>query len=255
MAPHRAILRAFEAWLLSDVELERPVLDVGCGEGHFASLAFDDRLDVAIDLSIEELAEAARGAVYGSVIRGDARRLPLRERVFGSVVGNSSLEHIEDVDRALREACRVLRPGGLLVATTPTHRFAEELLGSSVARRLGMRRTSAAYGRFFNRISRHFHAESPEVWRARLEDAGFEVERHATYFPPAVLHAFDLCHYLSVPSLVARKTIGTWVVHPVQTSVFFRWLRRYLQEGPEDPNGVYQLVVCHRAPSIRRDRS
>lgn len=247
MAPHRALVRAVEAWLLSRVPLETPVLDLGCGDGHFGGLAFDRPPDVAIDLAVDAVAEAGRRREYGAVVCGDARRLPFRDAVFGSVVSNSALEHVEDVDAALREARRVLGKGGALVATTPTDRFAVELLGSAIARGLRLSTAANAYGRFFSRISRHYHAEEPRVWRDRLARAGFEVIHHATYFPPSALHAFDLCHYLSVPFLVARRTIGTWVLHPIQTEAFFRWLRRYTQDGPEHPDGVYQLVVCRRA--------
>lgn len=247
MAPHRALVRAVESWLLSSVQLEAPVLDLGCGEGHFAGLAFDPQPDVAIDLAGDAVAEASRRHQYGAVVQGDARRLPFGGEVFGAVVSNSTLEHVQGVDEALREARRVLRKGGTLVATTPTDRFEEELLGCAIARRLHLPGVATAYGRFFTRISRHYHAEEPGVWRERLARAGFEVVHHATYFPPTALHAFDLCHYISVPFLLARRTVGTWVLHPLQTKVFFRWLRRHVQEGPEHPDGVYQLVVCRRA--------
>lgn len=247
MAPHRALVRAVEAWLLSRVPLEAPVLDLGCGDGHFGGLAFDRPPEIAIDLAVDAVAESNRRRRYGAVVCGDARRLPFRDAVFGSVVSNSALEHVDGVDGALREAWRVLRPGGALVATTPTDRFAVELLGSAIARRLRLSAAANAYGRFFNRISRHYHAEAPGIWRDRLARAGFEVVHHTTYFPPAALRAFDLCHYLSVPFLVSRRALDTWVLHPLQTEVFFRWLRRHVQDGPEHPHGVYQLVVCRRA--------
>ena len=247
MAPHRALVRAVESWLLANVKLEAPVLDLGCGEGHFAGLAFDRQPDVAIDLAADAVAEASQRRQYGAVVRGDACRLPFRNEVFASVVSNSTLEHVEDVDAALREVRRVLRQGGTLVATTPTDRFEEELLGCAIARRLRLSGVAAAYGRFFSRISRHYHAEEPQIWRDRLARAGFEVIHHATYFPPSALRVFDLCHYLSVPFLLARRTIGTWMLHPLQTEVFFWWLRRHVQDGPEHPDGVYQLVVCRRA--------
>jgi SAM-dependent methyltransferase len=247
MAPHRALVRAVEAWLLSRVPLETPVLDLGCGEGHFAGLAFDRQPDVAIDLAVDAVAESNRRRQYGAVVCGDARRLPFRDAVFASVVSNSALEHVEDVDEALREAQRVLGQGGILVATTPTDRFENELLGCAIARRLHLSGAATAYGRFFSRISRHYHAEEPRIWKDRLARAGFEVIHHATYFPPSALRVFDLCHYLSVPFLLAHRTIGTWVLHPLQTRVFFRWLRRHVQDGPEHPDGVCQLVVCRRA--------
>jgi SAM-dependent methyltransferase len=247
MAPHRALVRAVESWLLANVKLEAPALDLGCGEGHFAGLAFDPQPDVAIDLAVDAVAEASRRHQYGAVVCGDARRLPFGNEVFRSVVSNSALEHVDGVDAALREARRVLRPGGTLVATTPTDRFEQELLGCAIGRRLGLSAVATAYGRFFSRISRHYHAEEPQIWRGRLARAGFDVIHHATYFPPSALRVFDLCHYHSVPFLLARRTIGTWVLHPIQTEVFFQWLRRHVQDGPEHPDGVYQLVVCRRA--------
>ena len=42
MAPHRAILRSIEAKFMSAVPLIHPVLDIGCGDGHFASIAYGE---------------------------------------------------------------------------------------------------------------------------------------------------------------------------------------------------------------------
>ncbi|MEJ2607302.1 MAG: hypothetical protein P8Z41_11590 [Anaerolineales bacterium] len=46
----RSILRAVEAELFQGVELAHPILDVGCGDGHFASGALDQAIDWGIDL-------------------------------------------------------------------------------------------------------------------------------------------------------------------------------------------------------------
>ncbi|MGH9368250.1 MAG: hypothetical protein ACRD3M_11315, partial [Thermoanaerobaculia bacterium] len=46
---HRVIMRSIEARILSQVELPRPVLDVGCGDGHFASVLFSEGTDVGLD--------------------------------------------------------------------------------------------------------------------------------------------------------------------------------------------------------------
>jgi ubiquinone/menaquinone biosynthesis C-methylase UbiE len=114
MAPHRALLRAVECKLMGAVPFERPVLDIGCGDGHFASIAYEDPIDVGIDLREAELREAARRglAVYRAVARADATRLPFGDDTFGTVVSNCAIEHIEDDDAVLAEIARVLRPGG-----------------------------------------------------------------------------------------------------------------------------------------------
>ena len=45
----RAFLRAIESSYYQDLPLPSPVYDVGCGDGHFASLTFDNKLDVGLD--------------------------------------------------------------------------------------------------------------------------------------------------------------------------------------------------------------
>jgi hypothetical protein len=45
----RGLLRAVEAKFYQDIPIERPVLDLGCGDGHFASRTFDFPIDAGID--------------------------------------------------------------------------------------------------------------------------------------------------------------------------------------------------------------
>ena len=48
---HRALIRSFEHQYFARQTLERPVLDIGCGDGYFAALAFPDGIDVGIDVT------------------------------------------------------------------------------------------------------------------------------------------------------------------------------------------------------------
>ncbi|WP_131738994.1 class I SAM-dependent methyltransferase [Actinomadura roseirufa] len=90
------------------------VLDLGCGEGAL-NVALPDpppfRL-VGADGSATVL-----GDHPGPCVRADAARLPFRDAVFDAVVAVNALWHLEDPRTALREARRVLVPGGLLFAT------------------------------------------------------------------------------------------------------------------------------------------
>ena len=45
----RGLLRAVESRFYQDLELRRPVYDLGCGDGHFASVTFEQRIDVGLD--------------------------------------------------------------------------------------------------------------------------------------------------------------------------------------------------------------
>jgi SAM-dependent methyltransferase len=247
MAPHRAILRAVECKLMGRVPLTPPVLDIGCGYGHFASIAYRDLpIDVGVDVMARDLPEAAgRTGVYKQVAFASATALPFMDCSFATVVSNCVIEHIPDNEAVLSEIARVLRPGGVFAATLPSEHFAEYLLGASVFRRLGLHRFSRAYGDFFNRISHHYHVCSPQVWEKRLSAAGLLVEEQRYYFSAAAHRRFDLSHYLGVPNLVSKRLLDRWVLCDCQASLFERWLRPYYDE-PMPVAGAYQFLRCSK---------
>jgi len=247
MAPHRAILRAVECKLMGRIEMVHPVLDVGCGDGHFASIAYPDLpIDVGIDVMARDLPEAAsRPGVYHQVMFASATELPFASDSFNTVVSNCVIEHIPGVDGVLREISRVLRPNGMFAATLPSEFYPDYLLGSTAFRRVGLRRLARAYGDFFNRISHHCHVLAPDAWREMLETAGLAVEEQCYYFSAAAHRRFDLSHYLGVPNLVSKRLFGRWVLSSWQTVPFERWFRPYYEEAlPE--TGAYQFVRCRK---------
>jgi SAM-dependent methyltransferase len=91
-----------------------PVLDLGCGEGRAGRqlLAAGRRV-----LGIERSATLARAAATGSpplpVAQADAASLPLADGCAALVVASMSLLDIDDVEGAIAETARVLRPGGV----------------------------------------------------------------------------------------------------------------------------------------------
>ena len=60
----RALLRAVEARFYEDFELDSPTIDIGCGDGHFAGLAFDSPLDIGIDSWWGPIQEAGNREKY-----------------------------------------------------------------------------------------------------------------------------------------------------------------------------------------------
>jgi SAM-dependent methyltransferase len=245
MAPHRALLRAVECKFMSGVPLVHPVLDIGCGDGHFASIAYSELIDVGLDPMERDLKEAAgrRPDVYHDVVQGSATELPFADASFATVVSNCVIEHIPDVENTLSEIARVLRPGGVFATTLPSEHYPDFLLGSTALHRVGLDRPAKAYGGFFNRISYHYHVDPPEVWEARLERAGLTMTEHAYYFSRRAHHAFDLAHYLGVPNLVSKRVLDRWVLHPAQMKPFAWWYRRYYDE-PLPEQGAYQFVTA-----------
>jgi SAM-dependent methyltransferase len=95
-------------------ELLGPVLDAGCGEGRLASLLPSRVTWVGLDSSPTQL--AANG--YRPVVLGDMTALPFSDASFAEVTHLWCLYHLEDPGVAVREASRVLRPGGRYYAST-----------------------------------------------------------------------------------------------------------------------------------------
>ncbi len=97
------------------------LLDVGTGGGHVSYLAAQHvKAVTAYDLSDEMLAAVARTAgergLKNIVTRqGVAESLPFEDGTFDVVLSRYSAHHWRDVGKGVREICRVLKPGGLLV--------------------------------------------------------------------------------------------------------------------------------------------
>ena len=93
------------------------VLEVGTGEGQVARAvaAANGATVVGVDPTVNQIVEAERrggGPVYA---RSGAEALPFADGSFDAVVCCLVFEHIDDVDGALAEVARVLRPGGRFV--------------------------------------------------------------------------------------------------------------------------------------------
>jgi SAM-dependent methyltransferase len=97
------------------------VLDLGCGGGHVSfAVAKQVREVVAYDLSPEMLAVVAkaaheRGLANLATQQGVAEKLPFADASFDYVCSRWSAHHWRDLDLGVREAARVLKPGGTAV--------------------------------------------------------------------------------------------------------------------------------------------
>ena len=191
------------------------LLDVGCGPGMMARHLLDERPgDFAVtgcDRSAAMIDAARRRAGEATFSVGDIEELPFADGTFDVALAMGVLEYV-DVVPALREIARVVRPGGLVIATMLNPRSpyrlvewglywpARRVLGGleealRVPRRHGARRTGIV-------------ALSPRCLRHELWRAGLQPEDTLFYDVTALVPPLD--------RLVRRFDRG-WRAHPETT--------------------------------------
>lgn len=244
----RGLLRAVEARFYENIALPAPTIDLGCGDGHFASLAFARKLEVGLDPWEKPLREAAARGAYDRVLLSEASQIPYPDGHFASAVSNSVLEHIPQLDPVLQELARVLRPGAPFIFCVPNQRFLASLSIGRFFDRLKLKVLGDQYRRFFNRISRHHRCDDPAIWQERLERAGFEIVDWWHYFSPRSLRILEWGHYLGTPSLLTRVLIGRWILAPWKWSLYFTHLitRPPYKEAAVQADGVYSFYIARR---------
>jgi len=95
----------------------RRTLEVGCGEGRVArDLVKRGHRVTACDSTFELLKLAADADEASGYLRCDAAALPFRDESFDLAVFYNSLMDIDDMEASVREAARVLTPGGRMCA-------------------------------------------------------------------------------------------------------------------------------------------
>ena len=243
----RALLRAVEARFYRATDIPEPILDLGCGDGDFTGVIFDEPITAGIDPWWNPLQKSRRGGNYRLLLQAMGDKMPFPDESFASVISNSVLEHIPDIQPVLNEASRVLKTGGKLVITMPSDNFTKMLGGAAAFERVGLDGMADSYRNFFNGISRHAHTDAPQVWAERLAQAGFAIVRWQQYFSQDALRALEVGHAQGVPSAVLHALTGHWIVAPYQRSlqVTEQWLRP-LYEEPFPEQGAYIFFVAQK---------
>ena len=195
------------------------VLEVGCGTGFFTlNLKLAGVIDEAhvTDISPGMVDVAQRNAKeLGFEVSGrvaDAETLPYDDGSFDLVIGHAVLHHIPDVELALREVLRVLKPGGRFVfAGEPTR------LGDAVARRLSHATWVAATRLTHLPGVRDRWARPKAELAASSEAAALEWQVDLHTFPPRDLARLAVCAGAVDVAVLTEELTASWLGWPLRT--------------------------------------
>ncbi|HVZ80824.1 MAG TPA: class I SAM-dependent methyltransferase [bacterium] len=225
-----AFWRSLECHRFSKERLEHPVLDVGCGDGFLARVAFGGNLEAGIDLDKAEVERAIASKSYKKALCASATEIPFPKGSFKTVVSNCVLEHIPDLDKALKEIHRVLKPRGRLLITVPSECYSSDTFFRGVLTRMGLKGLGKWYIDNLNKTFKHYHVDDAATWTKRLKKAGFKTVKTDYIIPIPTFHVYERWMILAFPSKILKALFGRWVLGPRGPVKWFasNWLRKSL---------------------------
>jgi 2-polyprenyl-3-methyl-5-hydroxy-6-metoxy-1,4-benzoquinol methylase len=203
------------------------VLDAGCGDGinllGLQQIAATRRLEinlVAVDYNPLRLARAGRACRGAHLQRASLYQLPFTDGAMDVVLCNHVLEHVPELERALVELFRVVRPNGLLIVGVPNE-------GCVLARA-----RNQVVQRSLARTTDHVNFFTAKTLQHALHGAGFQVQRveRETFFFP--------CSYVNM--CCNEFTMGHRLMKGLRTLF------------PSQAGGL--IVACDRKPGTAGSR-
>jgi GT2 family glycosyltransferase/SAM-dependent methyltransferase len=244
-----ALMRAVECAHLSRLPFERPILDLGCGDGTFARILFNGVVvDAGVDANADEVARARANHCYADVRTSRIESLPFEAGTFATAYSNCVLEHVKPLEAALQEVHRVLKPDGRLYLTVPNPRCKTYLLWTAVLSRLGLHALARWYADLTLRLFKAEHVMEADGWAAVLARTGFRVEHHEPYMPLRASRLQDLFMLTGAISVLAKRLRGRLLLFPRLHRARVR-LYRTLLVGPYEeraPLGSATMIVARR---------
>ena len=192
------------------VDLEgRRILDIGCGVGAFVRRLRDYSPYVCgIDIDAERVTEGGREVPDLGLAVGEY--LPFRDDSFDIVLLHEVLEHVTDDLATLREARRVLAPGGRVVIFCPNRLYPFETHGLFLGKRYvfgNMPLVNYLPDALRNRLVPHARAYTAGGLRRIYRRAGFRPLVHSFVYP-----GFD--HIMARRRAVGRAL--RWLLYPLE---------------------------------------
>ncbi len=227
-----------------------PILDVGCGDGLFARIAFEGREIWGIDIDASESRWAQASRAYSQIILGDVTRAKLPSAFFETCVANCSLEHVPNIDGALNTIHDSLKPGGRAYLFVPQRDWAKNMWILQALRAVGADGLSRNLQERLDHLFKHSHLYDETGWREVMDRTPFEIERLEPVLSTATTIAFEMFLIPSTLGWVNKRLTTRWTNFPGlrrrTARVAFEWAQRALALAGDVEKTAEFLIVLRR---------
>ena len=213
LVPSAVLIRTAEAELLRTLPVEPPALDLCCGDGFFASLIHPSGFEAGCDFNETALCRATARNAHKKLVCADiTQAIPFPDGHFNTVVSNSSLEHVQNIDSVLQETARVLRPGGKLYTTFASY-YAYEWWPNG----------QQALDHYMN-YQPVYNWFPLDEWQRRMNSAGLRIIDHQYYLSKRASRIFlFLDYHLSRIYLTSDPTLASPLVSRMRQNPTQGW--------------------------------
>lgn len=227
-----------------------PILDVGCGDGLFASIAFAGVEVWGIDVDAHEGRWAMASRAYSQIILGDITSAQLPTDFFATCVANCSLEHVPRLDLALDTIRRSLRRDARAFLFVPDRRWARHMVSITALERLGLRALADVVEDAINEFFKHHHLYDAHGWEQVVAASGLVVEEVKPVLSTATTVAFEALLLPSLAGWLNKHLTSRWTNFPGARRLLaypvYALVRQILESA--DPSLTAEhLVVARRS--------
>ena len=174
---------------------QKSFLDIGCGKGEFLNYLLDLYPKASLyGVDLYEKDYHKKGEITYKVADIGEHGIPFDDDFFDIVFAGEVIEHLYDTDRFISEACRVLRPNGILILTTPNASSLGNLMN-------WFRKTQYYHCDYRTNQNGHIRYYSVRTICSQLSEHGFLVKEIAS-----VKSGFaNVMNRLKIPRCIAKR--------------------------------------------------
>lgn len=177
--------KLLEGLLFSKVEMRSPSMEVGISSGHgvlVSDLHFPKaQFDVGTEYNVWELKSLPMSDKHDSTIGLDARNMPIKDGVFQTICAVHSFDHFPEIEEALKECQRILKPKGHLVFSLCSEESPKVTLTYLFSRLIFPKKRAYAMAIKIKNKGYTYNFFSKQKWEKMLNSKGYHIRDYRMF--------------------------------------------------------------------------